>query len=71
MPGKVFAARPPPAASYPTDLILNNAQMNAQWVDEAYGGPNAAAIVAPGKLITAEWKQNRWQFTARPVAMAD
>ena len=70
VPGKLFAQRPPPPVSYPTDLIVNNAQMNAPWVDQAYGGSKQPEIKGPGKLIKAEWKGNSWRFSARPVALA-
>ncbi|CAE7434951.1 MPPED1 [Symbiodinium natans] len=65
IPGQKFGARAPPYPGYPTDLIMNNAQMNNQLTDQAYThwmGP--AYIKAPGKLITAKWSGGQWHFTA-------
>jgi len=65
VPGKKFGPRPPPNATYPSDLILNNAQMNNQFLDQTYThswGP--VQIKAPGKLITAKWSGGQWHFSA-------
>lgn len=65
VPGKKFGSRPPPNATYPSDLIQNNAQMNNQFLDQTYThwwGP--VQIKAPGKLITAKWSGGQWHFSA-------
>ena len=72
IPGKIFDPQLAPAQEYPSDLILNNAQMNNLWVDHRYTGEwHPPAITGPGKLITARWTKGRWQFSAQAVPSKD
>jgi len=61
--GAVFQARDAPM-NYAVDLVSNNAMINNPQVDASCGHWQAAQIKGPARLITAQWRGNRWHFTS-------
>lgn len=53
----------PPSTKHVPDMTCNTALMNNALVDKEWGQTPVNRIKAPARLLRAEWKGGRWQFS--------